>query len=281
MMEKDITFAYSKARWAVIANLAFTLCVFFWNSNTNVPTDYSAENAIIRSISPWIVAAATSIAALCNFLWLKKKDFVWLLNCVNFLFWLFCPALISGDSWEMFMLNDAGWWYCLFAWSMMSATNFLIFKRPDYSLAKNKAILGTIANLLLVVFCAYLSYTCYKDMKYQEAFGWELKEDWCLAYHEMKIISIMILPCVVSCICNYFIARRKNLVWILNASNTVFWCVFIYDIHKSNSTYDCIPVIMTFILIWGAMFVLNHCLLGSIFKKDNKEQEKTNKEILL
>ena len=75
MMEKDITFAYSKSRWSVIANLAITLCVFFWISNTNVPTDYSAENAIIRSISPWIVAAATSIAALCNFLWLKKKDF--------------------------------------------------------------------------------------------------------------------------------------------------------------------------------------------------------------
>ena len=52
MMEKDITFAYSKSRWSVIANLAITLCVFFWISNTNVPTDYSAENAIVRSISP-------------------------------------------------------------------------------------------------------------------------------------------------------------------------------------------------------------------------------------
>lgn len=38
---------------------------------------------------------------------------------------------------------------------------------------------------------------------------------------------------------------------------------------------------MTFVLIWGAMFALNHCLLGSIFKKDNNEQKENNKDIQL
>lgn len=271
-----MTFANSKARWGVISNIAITFCVLVWVFNSNVAADYSAENLIIRYISPWVVAAATSVAALCNYLWLKNKDYVWLLNSANFLFWLFCPALISGDSWEMFMMNDAGWWYCLFAWVMMSTINFLVFKRPNYSIAKNKAILGTIANSLFVVFCVYLSYTCYKDMKYQEAFGWELKEEWCLAYDEMKISLFPILPCILSCLCNYFIAHGKNLVWIINVSNTIFWGIFIYDIHKSNSTYDSMPVMMAFILIWGAMFALNYCLLGSISKKSNKVISESN-----
>lgn len=275
-MDKDMTFADEKPRWGIIANLAITLCVILWAINAKLPIDYSSGNYVIRCISPWIVAGSTITAALCNYLWTKNMSLVWLLNLSNFLFWLLCPALISRDSWEMFMINDAGWWYCLFAWAMMSTTNALLFKRPDYSVAKNKAILGTMANLLLIVFCAYLSYTCYKDMKYQESFGWELKEDWCLAYHEMKIISFLILPCVVSCICNYFIAHSKNLVWILNASNTVFWCVLIYDIYKSNSTYSSMPVIMILVLIWGAMFTLNHCLLGSIFKRGSKEGDETN-----
>lgn len=88
-------------------------------------------------------------------------------------------------------------------------------------------------------------------MKFQEACGQELKEDWCLAYDGMKVMLIVVLPCLVSCVCNYMIVRGKNLVWALNISNTVFGGVFIYDIQTSNSTFESVPVLMTCVLMWG------------------------------
>lgn len=278
-MEKERCFANAKPCWGIIANIGLTLCVLLCTLYAEMPEDFSQISLIIRNISPWVIAGSTLVAALCNYLLLKDKDFVWLLNSANFFFWLFAPALLSGDPWVIFMKND-GWWYCLFGWAMMSAINFLLFKRPNYSTAKCKAFLGTLANFLFVVFCLYAAYGCYNDMKFQEACGLELKEDWCLAYDGMKVMLIVVLPCLVSCVCNYMIVRGKNLVWALNISNTVFWGVFIYDIQTSNSTFESVPVLMTCVLMWGWMFILNHNLLGSIFKQDNGKQENVHGEAI-
>lgn len=83
-MENYITFANSKARRGVISNIAITFCVLVWVFNSNVAADYSAENLIIRYISPWVVVAATSVAALCNYLWLKNKGYHNCFTCSQF-----------------------------------------------------------------------------------------------------------------------------------------------------------------------------------------------------
>lgn len=78
--------------------------------------------------SQWIVLLACVASAICNFLMLKDRRWVWALIVANLGFWYGAADLLLADAKTGILHGEYGW-LLVVPWLVMSVLNFTIVRR--------------------------------------------------------------------------------------------------------------------------------------------------------